>query len=58
MIVQVSNLMKTVKNVEDVAVQSGHCMERTIDNSESFLKVCLLYTVSKVLGMGIRLLDI
>ena len=58
MIVQVSNLLKTVKNVEDVAVQSGHCMERTIDSSESFLKVCLLYTVSKVLGIGMRLFDI
>ena len=58
MIVQVSNFLKTVKNIEDVAVQSGHCMERTIDGSESFLKVCLLYTVSKVLGIGMRLFDI
>ena len=45
MIVQVGNLLKTVKNVEDVAVQSGHYMERTIDSSESFLKVCMLYSL-------------
>ena len=57
MTVQVSNLHKTVQNVED-DVQNGHCIERTIDNSERFLKVCLLYTVSKVLGIGMRLLDI
>ena len=41
MIGQINSLLKTVKNVEDEAARGVHSLERTIDNIENDLKVCL-----------------